>query len=162
MTSAMATAPATARRATGTSRPQSERGPHSGRLLGPVPARSRRRAGRGRVLLVVAGALVLGSLLLVAASHAYIVQGQVGLAHLDQRLTSEEVTHRSLEQQVATLEDPNRIVSEAQHQGLVTPPQSVDLPQVPLTTSATAGSNLSAASTSGAASSSASSSGASR
>jgi hypothetical protein len=63
---------------------------------------------------------------------------------------------------VATLEDPNRIVSEAQHQGLVTPPQSVDLPQVPLTTSATAGSNLSAASTSGAASSSASSSGASR
>jgi hypothetical protein len=100
--------------------------------LRAVPAADRRRRGRGRPALVLAAVIALGSLLAVVAARAYLVQGQVGLAHLDQRLTAEEATHRSLEEQVAQLEAPNRIVSSAQQQGLVSPKNTQDLLQVPL------------------------------
>jgi hypothetical protein len=83
---------------------------------------------------VLSAVLVVGSLLLVMATHAYLVQGQVRLATLDQRLSAEETTHRSLEQRVALLEAPDHIVSQAQRQGLVAPKVTNDLPQVPLST----------------------------
>lgn len=105
--------------------------------LRSVPAPGRRgRASRGRPALVLSAVLVVGSLLVVMATHAYLVQGQVGLAKLDQRLSAEETTHRDLEQRVAQLEAPDRIVSQAQRQGLVAPKVTNDLPQVPLSTGA--------------------------
>jgi hypothetical protein len=115
--------------------------------LRSVPPAVRRRSGRGRPLLVLSAVLALGSLLTVVAAHAYLVQGQVGLSHLDQRLTAEETTHRSLEEQVAQLEEPDRIVASAQHQGLVSPKDTQDLLQVPLSPQAPATSSAATAST---------------
>lgn len=84
--------------------------------------------------MVLALVLVVGSLLLVAAAQAYLTQGQVRLAHLQQQLTNEEAQHRDLELQVARLEDPSQVVSRAQQQGLTVPAQVTDVPLVPTTT----------------------------
>jgi cell division protein FtsL len=82
------------------------------------------------VALVVSLVLSIGSLLVVAAAQAYLTQGQVRLARLQQQLSTEESRHRDLELQVAQLEDPSHVVSKAQQQGLSVPAQVTDLPLV--------------------------------
>jgi cell division protein FtsL len=79
----------------------------------------------------VALVLVVGSLLAVAGAQAYLTQGQVRLARLQQQLTNEEARQRDLQLQVARLEDPSHVVGQAQQQGLSVPNQVTDLPLVP-------------------------------
>lgn len=119
----MAGAPATRR----TSAP--DRGLESGRprlwVVGP-PNRQVRWSMRRAV--VVAVVLVVGSLLAVAAAQAYLTQEQVHLSQLQGQLTSVVGLHRNLELRVAELENPSRVESEAQRQGLVVPSHVIDVP----------------------------------
>jgi cell division protein FtsL len=80
--------------------------------------------------MVVSLVLAVGSLLSVADAQAYLTQGQVRLARLQQQLTGEQARHRDLELQVADLEDPSQVVNKAQQQGLTVPAQVTDLPLV--------------------------------
>jgi hypothetical protein len=83
-------------------------------------------------VVVVCLALVVGSLLVSVAAHAYLTQGQIRLASLQQKVTTQVNRHRDLELQVAQLEDPSHVVLEAERLGLVAPGQVGDLTQVPL------------------------------
>lgn len=85
---------------------------------------------RRRVVLSVV--VVVGSLLSVAAAQAYLTQGQVRLARLQQQLNTQVGQHHDLELQVAQLEQPSHIVSVAQKAGLAVPTQVQNLPQVNL------------------------------
>jgi cell division protein FtsB len=97
-------------------------------VVGP-PGRHRFRwSGRHAVALAVT--LVLGSLLLVAGTQAYMTQQQVRLGTMEARLAVQSASHRNLELQVAQLSNPSHVVSAAQRQGLVVPSQVTDLPPV--------------------------------
>ena len=89
------------------------------------PPRTARRSGVG-----LAVAIVLVTLLAVAGAQAYLVQGQVHLAHLQQQLDNAQGRQRDLEAQVARLEDPSAVVGAAQQQGMSVPQQVTDLPLV--------------------------------
>jgi cell division protein FtsB len=89
------------------------------------PPRPARRSGVGLAL-----AVVLLTLLAVAGAQAYLVQGQVHLARLQQELGNAQGRQRDLEAQVARLEDPAAVVGQAQQQGLRVPQQVTDLPLV--------------------------------
>jgi len=54
----------------------------------------------------------------------------VRLARLENQLTTQQAQHRDLELRVAQLEDPGRVVTQAQSQGLTVPAQVTDLPLV--------------------------------
>jgi cell division protein FtsB len=95
------------------------------RVVGP---RRRPPARRRALALAVGGAVA--SLLAVGGAQAYLVQGQVRLARLQQQLTTAQSEQRSLEVQVARLEDPSNVVSQAERQGLSVPSQVTDLPLV--------------------------------
>ncbi len=100
-------------------------------VLRAVETRRRPPAPRRRpVAMVVSLVLAVGSLLSVADAQAYLTQGQVRLARLQQQLTGEQARHRDLELQVADLEDPSQVVNKAQQQGLTVPAQVTDLPLV--------------------------------
>lgn len=133
-------APAGAPRRDAARRAPERRGASPRRPLRVVPG-ARRRGGRhgARAALVVAVAMVLASLLAVVGLQAYLTQGQVTLARLQQQQAAEITQHRGLELRVAQLEDPSEIVSEAQRDGLVAPTQVGDLPQVPLGSASTTG-----------------------
>jgi hypothetical protein len=107
------------------------------RSLGLVeaPATRSTRSTRGvqRYAALIACTLVVGSLLATVAAHAYLTQGQVRLARLQQQVAVQLNAHRDLELQVAVLEDPSHLVAQAQRQGLNAPSQVGDLPQVSLT-----------------------------
>lgn len=123
---AAATAPARTRRAPAPARHPGPRRPPL-RAVGPRRRRSRRTR---RSPLVLALGTVLASLLAVGGAHAYLTAGQVRLARLQQQLESAQTTERGLEVQVAQLEDPSRVVNQAQQQGLTVPSQVTDLPLV--------------------------------
>ena len=93
---------------------------------------ARPRPRRSRVLGVLAAVLVVGSLLAVAAAHAYLTEGQVSLTRMQHQLQGALTAQRSLEVQVARMEDPSHIVSQAQQQGLTAPSQIGDLQPVSL------------------------------
>jgi cell division protein FtsL len=78
----------------------------------------------------MAVAVALASLLAVAGAHAYLVQGQVRLARLEQQLSSAQSTQRDLEVQVARLDDPSHVVSQGEQHGLTVPAHVTDLPPV--------------------------------
>jgi cell division protein FtsL len=112
--------------------PAPNRSPDAGRprlqVVGPP---SRRRAPWSvRPTLLVAAALVLGSLLIVAAAQAYMTQEQVRLTQVQARLATQVGEHHDLELRVAQLSNPSHIVSAAQHQGLTVPTQVTDLTPV--------------------------------
>lgn len=139
---AVATGPARLRREQAPARTPASRRPPlrvvAPRRRPPVPAR---RSGVGLAL-----AVVLVTLLAVAAAQAYLVQGQVHLARLQQQLNAAQGSQRDLEARVARLEDPAAVVGQAQQQGLSVPQQVTDLPLVsPSTTVAVAGHRSSAA-----------------
>jgi cell division protein FtsL len=103
------------------------------RSLRAVPERQgqARRGGHVRaVVVLLCAALVVGSLLAVVGSYAYLTQGQVRLARMDQQLENQVAEQRALELQVAELEQPSRVLSDAQKQGLVVPARVTVLPQV--------------------------------
>jgi len=100
------------------------------RIVGP-PTR-RRRSWSVRPSLVIAVALVLGSLLFVAGAQAYLTQQSVRLGQIQARLATQIGVHRDLELRVAQLSNPSHVVSAAQRQGLTVPRQVTDLTQVPL------------------------------
>jgi hypothetical protein len=123
---AVATAPARVRRAPAPARQPATRRPPL-RVVGP---RRRRPAPARRSPLVLVLGTVLASLLAVGGAHAYLTAGQVRLARLQQQLDTAQSVERGLEVQVAQLEDPSRVVSQAQQQGLTVPGQVTDLPLV--------------------------------
>jgi cell division protein FtsL len=79
---------------------------------------------------VLAVGCAVCSVLAVGGAHAYLVQGQVRLAHLQHDLTTAQTEQRALEVQVAQLEDPSNVVSQAEQHGLNVPSQVTDLPLV--------------------------------
>ena len=124
---AATSAPARARRAPASAPAGAPRRPPL-RVVRP----ERRGPSRSRLRPPVALALgsVLASLLAVGAAHAYLTAGQVKLAHIQQELAGAQATERSLQVQVAQLEDPSHVVARAQQQGLTVPTQVTDLPLV--------------------------------
>jgi len=125
-------APVRTRRAPTTRRPVLAPAPprRDARRRGRAEARSSRRVGRP----AAAGAcvLVVASLLATVAAHAYLTEGQVRLARLQQQVAVQIDAHRDLELQVSQLENPAHVVAQAQQQGLSAPSQVGDLPQVSL------------------------------
>jgi cell division protein FtsL len=86
----------------------------------------------------VCGVIVLVSLLMVVAASAYMTQGQVRLTRLQGQLTAVLGQHHDLENRLAQLSNPSRVVSQSQRHGLVPPSQVTDLTQVNPSTSAPA------------------------
>ena len=67
---------------------------------------------------------VFAALLALAAAHAFLVQGQIRLDDLSQKVTEEQGRYQELRLQVAELESPERIVQEAKDRiGMVEPTQ---------------------------------------
>ncbi|HZU80456.1 MAG TPA: hypothetical protein VE991_11120, partial [Acidimicrobiales bacterium] len=97
------------------------------RVVKPASRRPRRASRR---TLFAAVTLVVGSMLAVAGAQAYVTQGQVRLARLQQQLSNAQAHHRDLELQVAQLEDPASVVTKGQQQGLTVPAQVTDVPLV--------------------------------
>jgi len=107
------------------------------------PPTSRRQPWRRVVVASVV--LALGSLLLVAGAQAYLISGQVRLVRLQQELSTQLGRHRNLDLRVAQLEEPSRIVAQAQKQGYTVPAQVNDLPRVSFATSVPASPNTKSA-----------------
>ncbi|HEX3459367.1 MAG TPA: hypothetical protein VHT49_00565 [Acidimicrobiales bacterium] len=100
------------------------------RLFESAP-RSRHRSRR-RPTVLVAVALIVGSLLSVVAADDLVAQGQIRLSHT-QTLTAAALTQqKQLQVSVAQLSAPQIVVTEARQLGMVAPTQIVDLPSVPL------------------------------
>jgi len=100
------------------------------RLFEAAP-RSRHRSRR-RPTVLVASALIIGSLLSVVVADDLVAQGQIRLAHT-QSLTAAALTQqKQLQVGVAQLSAPQIVVTEARQLGMVAPTQIVDLPSVPL------------------------------
>ncbi len=79
--------------------------------------------------------MVVLALLIVVGGQAMLANGQVRMAHLDQRLQIAQSEHRLQELDVAGLETPSRIVGAATAQlHMVHPSRVVQLPYVSLRT----------------------------
>ena len=88
---------------------------------------------RRRLAPLVAAGFVVGSLLLVVIGHAELAQGQVRLAAVDAALTAAQAVHRQDVLDVGALENPSRIVSQAEnHLHMVEPGQVLQVPHVSL------------------------------
>ncbi|HXW38509.1 MAG TPA: hypothetical protein VEJ44_02350 [Acidimicrobiales bacterium] len=94
-----------------------------------VAPRSRRN---GRLLRVVAAALVVGSLLGVVVGHSLLAQGQVRLTSEQGDLAVVQALNRQLLASVAAAENPAQIIAEAKKLNLVRPSTVTQLPAVPL------------------------------
>jgi hypothetical protein len=127
-------APARTRRAPASRRTVAAPAPSRRSQPRPATSPGRRRSTRGvrRPAALIAAVLVIGSLLATVAAHAYLTEGQIQLARLQQQVAVQISAHRDLELRVSQLEDPAHVVVQAQHQGLGAPSQVGDLAQVPL------------------------------
>lgn len=92
------------------------------------------RQRRARLLLVLGGLLVIGSLFGVVICHAMLVTGQGRLDVLEQQVSQEQTRYQALRLEVAELESPGRIVESALALGMVSPEEITYL--TPVTTSA--------------------------
>ena len=121
---------------TATARSRRHAASHASRPRRPslriVRSRSEKPTQRGRILEIVALALVVGSLLAVVIGQAVLANDQVQMSALQHELSLEQSTHRQAELQVANLETPRRIVGDATKAGMVHPAQVIELPYVPL------------------------------
>jgi len=114
------------RAAAGTARPAARPGsdPRSTSLrivpAGELSPRARRR--RRRLLVSAVMALVVAALFGVVIEHAVLAEQQFRLASLQSQAASDQARNESLQLQVAQLQSPSRIVSQAQKLGMVTPP----------------------------------------
>jgi hypothetical protein len=115
----------TARRSAAQPAPETEES--RDRHLRVVPD-ARRRGLRVRitprtgVLLTVS---LFGALFGVAVSHAMLIESQMDLEQLDGRAASEQARYERLRRDVAELEAPDRIVSEAQDRLGMVPAEDV-------------------------------------
>jgi cell division protein FtsL len=99
------------------------------RYLRLVQNQARRRAGRRRLLVVLGIASVAAVGLALVALHVLIAENQFKLDRLQQRAATEQASYEKLRLQVAQLEAPARIVSEAEGQlGMVQPASVTYLP----------------------------------
>jgi hypothetical protein len=98
-----------------------------------VVGRRTHRVRRRRAAPVLAAVFVSGSLLTVVLGHAELAQQQVRLTSVEADVTAAQAVHHQEELSLANLENPTRIVSEAEltlH--MVTPRQVDQLPYVSL------------------------------
>ncbi len=100
------------------------------RLFEPAPRR--RARARRRPTVLVAGVLVVGSLLSVVVADDLVAQEQVAVATAQSRLAAAETLQKQLQVTVAQQSAPQIVVSEGKQMGLVAPPQVIDIPNVPL------------------------------
>ncbi|MBV8463048.1 MAG: hypothetical protein JO368_07130 [Acidimicrobiales bacterium] len=92
--------------------------------------RPRRRLARPELL--VAGSLVVGSLLAVVVGDAVVAQGQIRMTHTQQAIAAATATEKAEQVAVAEQAAPPVVVRGAERLGLVAPASIVDLPTVPL------------------------------
>ena len=125
----MTAAPATARRIPGSRQapqPQRRRRP---RLR--VVQRTRALTAK-RLTEIIAISILVVSLFAIVTGHAMLAQGQLRLGTLNNDLAREQSIHSATVLQVAALETPARISSEAGSLHLVQPTQILQLPSVSL------------------------------
>ncbi|MGH8987077.1 MAG: hypothetical protein ACRDXC_00570 [Acidimicrobiales bacterium] len=98
-----------------------------------VVANRRRRTRRRFLAPLLSAAAVSGSLLLVVIGHAELAQGQVRLASVQAAITSAQLLHAHQVLAVARLENPARILGEAEGSlHMASPSQLHQLAHVPL------------------------------
>jgi cell division protein FtsL len=98
-----------------------------------------RRANRRRLLVSLGIACVAALCLGLVALHVLIAENQFRLDQLQQTAATKQANYERLRLQVAQLEAPARIVSEAEGRlGMVQPGSVTYLPAVPTTTQTTA------------------------
>lgn len=83
------------------------------------------RRRRARRLVVAAAVLAVTSLIALAATHAMLVSNQVRLDALEQEAAEAQARHQALRLEVATLEDPARVVSVATERLGMVPPEAI-------------------------------------
>ena len=117
-------------------RRRDEDGPRRHLRLALPPRRSLRLSPRVGVVLTVVGFVALFG---VAVCHALLIQNQASVDELDRRVATEQARYEKLRLQVAELESPQRIMSEAQEDlGMVPAGETVWLtPDQPAPTSTT-------------------------
>ena len=92
------------------------------RVVEPQP-RARRRLNTFTAIVVVV--LVLGGMLAVAVSQTMLVQGQLRIDDLDERVATEQARYQQLRLKVAELESPDRVVHVAMTRLGMVPPGEV-------------------------------------
>jgi len=98
-----------------------------------VVSRRSRRVRRRRLLPVLAACILSGSLFAVVIGHAELAQDQMRLAAVQSAITAAQSAHRREVISVANLENPARIVREAETSlHMQTPSSIVQLPHVTL------------------------------
>jgi cell division protein FtsL len=110
-------------------RPRPEARPDHLRVVSPA---ERARRGLTPAMAVLLTVVLFVMLFAVAIAHTVLVQGQVKLDRVDAQLTIEQARYQELRKDVAQLESPERIVSAAHEQGMVTPEDLVYLQPAPL------------------------------
>ena len=99
------------------------------RHLRLVENQARRRAGRRRLLVILGIATAAVVCLALVALHVLIAENQFRLDRLQQQAATEQASYEKLRLQVAQLEAPARIVSQAEGQlGMVQPTSVTYLP----------------------------------
>ncbi|HTT89323.1 MAG TPA: hypothetical protein VMF65_07180 [Acidimicrobiales bacterium] len=102
------------------------------RHLRVVENQARRRAGRRRLLVVLGIASAAAVCLALVALHVLIAENQFRLDNLQQQAAADQASYERLRLQVAQLEAPARIVSQAEGKlGMVQPASVTYLPATP-------------------------------
>jgi cell division protein FtsL len=76
---------------------------------------------------VVMTGLLFAMLFAIAIAHTLLVQGQIRLDGIDEKLTVEQARYQQLRNEVAGMESPARVVAAAQALGMVAPDDLVYL-----------------------------------
>ncbi len=90
-----------------------------------VPDSAARGQGRTRTLTVGAAVAVVVGLFAIVFLHVVLSQGQVKLDRLETQAEELEAQNQRLRVEVAELESPNRVVSEARQKLGMAPPTSI-------------------------------------
>jgi cell division protein FtsL len=110
------------------------------RHLRLVENQARRRAGRRRLLVILGIASAAVVCLALVALHVLIAENQFRLDRLQEQAATEQASYEKLRLQVAQLEAPARIVSQAEGQlGMVQPASVNYLPATTIPAASTAG-----------------------
>jgi cell division protein FtsL len=98
------------------------------RVVPPKQGGLRARRLRARLLVVTIGLLIATGMFANVGAQVVLTQRQLRLDQLNQTVAQVQTTNRQLALEVATLESPSRIVSEAESRlEMVIPPQVVYL-----------------------------------
>ena len=94
----------------------------------PLRVVRRRRASRRLPFVLLAGALLVGLVLLLTSAQALVAQGAFRLSELNQRVERLATQNDMLRLRVARVSSPERIANAARRAGLVVPTQVEVLP----------------------------------